>query len=51
MLHITESLFKSRFPSLVIGGGSFPKKTKDQHILFVSAILALEPQRCYSEDV
>jgi hypothetical protein len=49
MPHITESQFKSRFVSLVMGGGSLPKKREDQQILFVSAILALDPQRHYSE--
>jgi hypothetical protein len=49
MPHITESKFKSRFVALVLGGGSLPKKHEDQQILFVSAILALDPQRQYSE--
>jgi hypothetical protein len=49
MVHITESQFKSLFSSLVKGGGSLPKKTEDQYILFLSAILALEPLRQYSE--
>ncbi len=49
MSHITESRFKSRFVTLVLGGGTLPKKREDQQILLVSAILALDPQRHYSE--
>lgn len=49
-MHITEKLFKSRFVPLVMGGGSLLKKSaEDQHILFVSAMLRLEPGRTYSE--
>ncbi len=49
-MHITEDVFKSRFVPLVVGGGSLLKKSvEDQHILFVSAVLRIEPGREYSE--
>ena len=49
MPHITASQFQNRFVTLIIGGRDFPKKHLDRHILFISAILGLEPQRQYSE--
>jgi hypothetical protein len=50
MVHLTAAEFKSRFAALVLGGGgALPKKPLDHHILYVSAALALEPGRTYSE--
>lgn len=47
---ITKSQFESRFIPLVIGGGSLLKKSaEDQHILFLSAALRVEPGRDYRE--
>ena len=49
-MHITTEQFKTRFVPLVTGGGSLLKKSaEDQHVLFVSAVLRLEPGRTYSE--
>jgi hypothetical protein len=49
-MHITQEAFTTRFVPLVMGGGSLLKKSaEDQHILFVSAMLGLEPERDYSE--
>lgn len=42
--------FESRFVPLVMGGGSFLKKSaEDQHLLLLSAFLRLEPGQDYSE--
>ncbi len=49
MSHIEASQFQNRFVALILGGRDFPKKHMDRHILFISAILGLEPQRQYSE--
>lgn len=50
MPHLTESQFTQRFTSLVLGGPGLPKKPLDRHVLFISAILKLEPARQYSEN-
>jgi hypothetical protein len=48
--HISDLDFKSRFATLVLGGGgSLPKKPLDRHILYLSVMLGLEPNRMYSE--
>jgi hypothetical protein len=47
--HITISEFQNRFVSLILGGRDLPKKRLDRHILFISSILKLEPERLYSE--
>jgi hypothetical protein len=47
--HITMSEFKKRFISLILGGRDLPKKRLDRHILFISSLLKLEPERQYSE--
>lgn len=49
MSHITIADFKNRFVSLILGGRDLPKKRTDRHILFISSILKLEPERQYSE--
>ncbi len=49
MPDITESLFKNRFPALILGGGGYPKKQLDRHILLISAARGLETGRTYSE--
>lgn len=49
MPHITESQFTSRFVSLILGGQGFPKKRPDRDILFISAIIRLDPERKYTE--
>lgn len=49
MPHITHDQFTSRFTSLILGGRDLPKKEQDLHLLFISAILNLEPQHQYSE--
>ena len=42
MTHITESQFKKRFISLVLGGRDFPKKRENLHILLISALFGLK---------
>ncbi len=49
MPHLTTTQFTDRFVSLVLGARDLPKKPADRHILFVSAILRLEPGRQYTE--
>ncbi len=49
MTHITASLFTSRFVSTMLAGQGLPKKRPDRDIVFVSAILHLDPDRSYSE--
>lgn len=49
MPQITRDQFTSRFVSLILGGRDLPKKELDLHILFISAVLNLDPQRQYSE--
>ena len=49
MPHISESQFRSRFATLILGGRNLPKKQLDLHILYISAILGLDPRRQYSE--
>ncbi len=49
MSHITASQFTDRFTSLILAGRELPKKHLDRHILFMSAILKIEPGRRYSE--
>jgi hypothetical protein len=49
MSHITKSQFSDRFVSLILDGRDLPKKSLDRHILFISSILKIDPQRQYSE--
>ena len=49
MPHLSTSQFTERFISLVLGARDLPKKPSDRHILFVSAVLRLEPGRQYAE--
>ncbi len=49
MSHITASQFTDRFTALVLSGKELPKKELDRHILYISAILKLEPGHPYSE--
>jgi hypothetical protein len=49
MSHISEKTFKTRFIAVILRGQVFPKKTIDRHILFISAMLRLEPGLMYSE--
>ena len=49
MSHITASQFAQRFVSIILDGRDLPKKRLDRHILYISAILRLQPQRQYSE--
>ena len=49
MAHIDTSQFKNRFVAMILGGQGFPKKDLDRHILFLSAILGLDPERRYTE--
>jgi hypothetical protein len=48
---ISSTEFKDRLAllCLVRGGRGFPRKPRDQHILFKSITLMLEPQRTYTE--
>jgi hypothetical protein len=49
MLHITEPQFTSRFVAIMLAGQGMPKKQPDRQIIFVSAILHLDPKRSYTE--
>jgi hypothetical protein len=49
MPHITAPQFTKRFVSLILGGRDMPKKQLGRHILFISATLALEAGRSYTE--
>jgi hypothetical protein len=49
MPHITESQFSQRFATLILAGRNLPKKQLDLNVLYISAILGLDPQRSYSE--
>ena len=49
MSHLTEAQFTDRFAALILSGRELPKKLQDRHILFISAILKLEPGRRYTE--
>jgi hypothetical protein len=49
MSHITASQFEGRFVGLILGGRDLPKKRIGRHILYISAILGLEPGRQYTE--
>lgn len=49
MPHLSSSQFTERFISLILGARDLPKKPADRHILFVSAVLGLEPGQQYSE--
>jgi hypothetical protein len=49
MSHIEASQFENRFVALILNSRDFPKKDMDRHILFISAILGLEPGRDYTE--
>lgn len=48
---ISIAEFKDRLAALCLKGGrrGFPRKPRDQHILFKSIILRLEPPRTYTE--
>lgn len=49
MSHISESQFTSRFVSIMLAGQGLPKKRPDRDIIFVSAILHLDPEHTYTE--
>lgn len=49
MSHITEPQFTSRFVTIMLAGQGLPKKRPDRDIVFVSAILGLDPARSYTE--
>jgi hypothetical protein len=49
MTHVAADQFTNRFVTLILGGRVMPKKLLDQHVLFFSATLALEPGRVYTE--
>ena len=49
MPHITASQFAERFVALVLSSKELPKKHLDRHILYMSAVLKIEPGRRYSE--
>ncbi|MCO5191925.1 MAG: DUF2087 domain-containing protein [Anaerolineae bacterium] len=48
MPHITEAEFRKRFVPLILGGRQWPKKERLHHILYISALQKLEPDRTYS---
>lgn len=49
MPHISEAQFRDRFVSLILGARDLPKKDADLHILLISSILKLDPNRTYLE--
>ncbi len=49
MEHITDSQFRERFASLFFSGQDLPKKIFDRHIVYIGALIGLQPDRKYSE--
>jgi hypothetical protein len=49
MPHLSESQFVHRFVSLVLAGRDYPRRPEDQHILLLSAVLAFDPLKTYTE--
>lgn len=49
MSQLAETQFTERFTALILNGKELPKKPLDRHVLFISAILKLEPGRRYTE--
>jgi hypothetical protein len=49
MPHITDPQFRERFVALILGARDLPKKDLERHVLFLSAVLNLDPKRAYSE--
>jgi len=49
MTPITSSQFIGCFISLILGGRDLPKKQLDLHVLLISSILRIDPNRQYSE--
>lgn len=49
MEHVTDSQFRDRFTTLFFGGQDLPKKLIDRHIVYISALIGLQPNRKYTE--
>lgn len=49
MPHLSEAQFVHRFVSLVLAGRDYPRRPEDQHILLLSAVLACDPLKTYTE--
>jgi hypothetical protein len=49
MEHITDSQFRERFTTLFFSGQDLPKKPIDRHIVYISAVIGLQPDRKYTE--
>jgi hypothetical protein len=47
--HITQAEFAKQFPNLVLSARDLPRKPLPFHVLLVSTILPLDPDRAYSE--
>ena len=49
MPHITSSEFSKRFTSLILGARDLPKKPIGLHVLLISALIGLDPEKEYTE--
>ena len=49
MSHITSSEFSKRFAALILGARDLPKKPIGFHVLLVSALIGLDPEKDYAE--
>jgi hypothetical protein len=49
MEQVSETHFRERFVFIVFGARDLPKKHRDRHILFFSAILGLDKRQKYRE--
>ncbi|HET7378315.1 MAG TPA: hypothetical protein VFK30_16490, partial [Anaerolineae bacterium] len=49
MEHVTDSQFRDRFTTLFFGGQDLPKKLVDRHIVYISVLIGLQPNRKYTE--
>lgn len=46
---LSTSQFKQRFTALVLSARDWPRKPQDHHVLLISAVVGLAPDRTYTE--
>lgn len=46
---LTTSQFKQRFVALVLSARDWPRRPQDHHVLLISAVVGLDPNRDYTE--
>lgn len=46
---LTSSQFKQRFTALVLSARDWPRRPQDHHVLLISAVVGLDPERSYIE--